>query len=295
MANNTPKIIFIIPYRNRLEHKTFFTNYMTSILPNESNEISMYFSHQHDNRPFNRGAVKNIGFLAMKQKYPVSYKQITFVFNDIDTIPFENLFNYETQMGTVKHFYGFENTLGGIVCIKGADFERTNGFPNYWGWGMEDNVFQQRCLAVQLRIDRSVFYPIGSPEVFQLFDGISKLVNSKTITYASVDNGFDGLRTIRQLTYTIDELSTNQVDNRFPLKNQENPLHFKYINISQFTAFHNPYDEKFHEYDMRTSMGQFMALSNNPNTKRETHDIQSGEWVKKLHGLKRGVGQKGGR
>ena len=48
---------------------------------------------------FNRGATKNIGFLAMK--YPDTYKQITFVFNDVDTIPNKkNLFNYKTRKGT---------------------------------------------------------------------------------------------------------------------------------------------------------------------------------------------------
>ena len=37
----------------------------------------------------------------MKNKYPNDYKNITFVFNDIDTTPVEkNKFNYETQIGT---------------------------------------------------------------------------------------------------------------------------------------------------------------------------------------------------
>ena len=105
-----PTEIFIIPYRNRKFLKIHFEKYMTYILediPKETYEI--YFVHQNDNRPFNRGAMKNIGFLAMRNKYPNHYKNITFIFNDIDTMPVEkNYLNYSTTTGVVKHFYGFK-------------------------------------------------------------------------------------------------------------------------------------------------------------------------------------------
>ena len=127
----TPKFVFIVPYRNRPQHKFFFSNYISSILIDNS-DYEIYFSHQCDARSFNRGGTKNIGFLAIKNKYPNGYKDITFVFNDVDTIPFTNLFDYETVPGIVKHFYGFKYALGGIVSIKGSDFEATNGYPNFW-------------------------------------------------------------------------------------------------------------------------------------------------------------------
>ena len=129
-----PKVVFIVPYRNRPQHKFFFSNYLTSVL--KSSEINLqyeiYFSHQCDARSFNRGATKNIGFIAVKEKYPHDYQNMTFVFNDIDTIPFSNIFDYRTTSGIVKHFYGFKYALGGIVAITGKDFELTNGYPNFW-------------------------------------------------------------------------------------------------------------------------------------------------------------------
>ena len=64
-----PNRIFIVPYRNRIEHKFFFSKQMSFILENEI-DYEIYFVHQFDKRPFNRGAMKNIGFLAMKKKYP---------------------------------------------------------------------------------------------------------------------------------------------------------------------------------------------------------------------------------
>ena len=80
-----PKKVFIVPYRNRVQQKFFFSKYMSFILENEE-DYEIYFSHQCDTRNFNRGATKNIGFIAMKQKYPNDYKNITFIFNDVDTL-----------------------------------------------------------------------------------------------------------------------------------------------------------------------------------------------------------------
>ena len=174
-----PKIIFIVPYRDRKEHKQFFTKYMDFIMEYyQKDEYEIYFAHQCNNLPFNRGAMKNIGFLAMREKYPDTYKNITFVFHDVDTLPYsKNILPYETVVGTVKHFYGYQFALGGIFSINGSDFEQTNGFPNLWGWSMEDNMMQERVLSSNLRIDRSTFFPIGSRAILQFVDGIGKLIS----------------------------------------------------------------------------------------------------------------------
>jgi hypothetical protein len=88
----------------------------------KKSEYKIIYSHQSDTRIFNRGAMKNIGFLYAKSLYPNDYQNITFVFNDVDTMPYnKNFLNYETVQGNVKHFYGYQFTLGGIVSITGAD------------------------------------------------------------------------------------------------------------------------------------------------------------------------------
>lgn len=60
-----PKRVFIVPYRNRLQHKFFFSKQMEFILEDDD-DYEIYFSHQCDRRHFNRGATRNIGFLAMR-------------------------------------------------------------------------------------------------------------------------------------------------------------------------------------------------------------------------------------
>jgi hypothetical protein len=246
-----PSKIFIVPYRNRIQHKFFFSKYMTFLLEDEApGDYEIYFSHQSDTKPFNRGAAKNIGFLAMKQKYPNDYKDITFIFNDVDTVPFNKIFNYDTTCGVVQHLYGFKFALGGIVIFKGADFEKINGYPNYWGWGMEDNVIQHRCNNHQLVIDRSQFVPIGCQDILQMFDGIKRIVTRYAVPEAVNDTGVDGLRSIRNLLYTIDFESSNDNDNN-NVNSVENPYIY-YINIHSFLTLTSPEDKNLETYDLRS-------------------------------------------
>jgi hypothetical protein len=241
-----PKRVFIVPYRNRIQHKFFFSKYMSFLLE-DNKDYEIYFSHQCDARTFNRGAIKNIGFLAIKNKYPDHYKNITFIFNDVDTIPFYKIFDYQTTHGVVKHYYGYKYALGGIVVMKGADFEKINGYPCYWGWGMEDNTLQKRCEMHNLVIDRSNFYEIGKPQILQLFDGISRIISKQDTWRSEQDTGIDGLRTITELYFTIDNISTNPNDNIFSFEDSK----IFYINIKTFLTHLNYENDEYFNYDLR--------------------------------------------
>ena len=98
----------------------FFTVYMKFLLEDMPTEkYRIYFVHQCDNRPFNRGAMKNIGFLAIRNMYPNEYKNITLVFHDVDNLPYtKGILNYDTRPGAVKHFFGYSFSLGGIVSRR---------------------------------------------------------------------------------------------------------------------------------------------------------------------------------
>jgi len=227
----TPARVFIIPYRDRISDKAQFLENMKNLLA-DTETYEIYFAHQYDARPFNRGAMKNIGFLAMKQKYPTTYENITFIFNDVDTWPIEKgLIDYNTTPGIVKHYYGFRFALGGIFAIKGADFIKTGGFPNFWGWGMEDNAINDRCLASGLKIDRSCFYEINDLRIVRSFDGFKRVISKQDILI------------YKQAAY----------DNMQSLTNVNWRFHNEYINISSFDCRMKPDDQTYEAIDIRNT------------------------------------------
>tara|TARA_Y100001970_G_C14180461_1_gene829555 strand:- start:306 stop:1079 length:774 start_codon:yes stop_codon:yes gene_type:complete len=190
------------------------------------------FVHQNDERPFNRGALKNIGFMYYKEKYPDDYKNIQFIFHDIDTIPYtKEVWNYETEPGIVKHFYGYKHALGGIFTIYGSDFEKTNGFPCLWSWGFEDNIIQKRVIKNNLKIDRSQFYTIQSKEILQFFDGYKREMTVESVDRGKNYTNHDGISTLNEIDYVYDE---------------ENEM----IQVYNFKTLLNTKNEHFLDYDL---------------------------------------------
>ena len=240
----SPKIVFVIPYRNRESHKEFFLRYMNYILEDyNKDDYDIIFSHQKDSRPFNRGAVKNIGFKFIKNKYPDDYANINIVFHDIDVMPSrKNLLHYETTKGVIKHFYGFNYALGGIISIKGSDFEKINGYPNYWSWSLEDNCLQKRALNAGIVIDRSNFYKIGDHNILHIHDGFYKDFSDTNVRLYTQDTGNEGLNTIYQL-YT----------NEIIVDSENNKLKYMYCDINKFeTLYSHTTQNAIEQHDLRS-------------------------------------------
>jgi hypothetical protein len=232
-SKTIPKIIFIVPYRDRKEHLEHFKSQMKIILEDYNpNDYRFFFAHQCDTRSFNRGAIKNIGFIAAKTMYPNDYKNITFVFNDVDSMPIrKDLIKYETTRGVVKHFYGFTYALGGIFSITGGDFERLNGFPNFWGWGYEDNMMQKRAEKWRLTIDRSTFFNINDLNIIQLMHGNTRDINKNDFEKFAT-NTPDGINHINDISYTFDA-ATN------------------FVNITNFKTGYEEQKKETFTYDLR--------------------------------------------
>ena len=246
MTSFSNKTVFIVPYRDRLEHLYFFQQYLPFVLPdinnnndNNSNiDYEVYFAHQKDTRPFNRGAMKNIGFLAIKNKYPNDYKNITFIFNDVDVLPYtKNIFDYKTTDNIIKHYYGYTNCLGGSFAIKGKDFERINGFPNLWSYGLEDTIIQTRALSVvdkSIRIERDNFYEIGNKKILQLFDGLNRLIDRNPINKIFENHKNDGISAIIN-NNNIRNLKYNIVSET-PCQDKHSMVDFFMIDVENFTT-----------------------------------------------------------
>ncbi len=234
-----PKIIFIVPYRNREKQYSFFREQMKMVLQDMNpDDYQIMICHQCDDRHFNRGAIKNIGFLVVKAKYPDHYKNITLVFNDVDTVPRKkNMLTYQTTRGIVKHFYGFKFALGGILSINAGDFEMINGFPNFWSWGYEDNVLQQRVMNAGLVTDRSQFYEIGNPAIIYDLDGPIREVNSGEFR-RFLQKTTEGIRSICDLEYNV---------------NSETG----FVDIVKFSTGQTPDMSKYSNYDLNNGPAPF--------------------------------------
>ena len=226
-----PTKIFIIPYRNRTEDKNLFDKHMKYILEDIPNTYKIFFVHQNDSKPFNRGAMKNIGFLAMRDKYPDNYKDITFIFNDIDTYPVnKNVLNFDTTRGTIKHFYGFTFALGGIFSITGHDFENCGGFPNYWGWGLEDAVIQKAALAAKIAINRDNFFVFRDAKNIVQRENITQRLTTKKEPWRFVNNDInETYRDIQNLQYHIEN---------------------EYIQVTNFTAKFLPSSDRYYVHNI---------------------------------------------
>ena len=201
-----PEKIFIVPYRNRAPQQVAFIHIMSWIL--EGQNYRILFIHQKDTRPFNRGAIKNIGFIYVRDTYPEYYRNITLVFHDIDYISWRRgQFNFTTRPGVITHHLGFPKALGGIFSIKAGDFEKINGFPNIWTWGLEDNILYERSRRAGLKVDarHRLMVQDNMEDIIGLWHGWERLINPNIhnkMVYDRTHGRHDGIRCLQNIHYT---------------------------------------------------------------------------------------------
>ena len=234
-----PQTVIIIPYRNRAAQLAAFKILIPHMLDYKKRSYEILYIHQKDTRNFNRGAMKNIGFIYVKDTYPDTYQNITLVFHDIDTIPSRiDLFDYDTVPNVIKHFYGYKYALGGIFAIKACDFEKINGFPNLWAWGYEDNLLKDRWTKANGRVDYSQFRNVFHTDVLCLFHGFDRLRHQRDgETYHKLNNSSNdkcGITTIKDIKYNKEQLNENM----------------SMINVTAFNTIHPEEKHKIHKDNM---------------------------------------------
>ena len=144
------KYNFIIPYRNRKEHLDEYIKRFTEMVK-EGIDAQFYVIYQIHPGAFNRGALMNIGFMeACKTR-----SDGLFIFHDVDIYPtYWGAIDYHTAKGEVRHPIGLKNeNVGGICCFWKSEYEAVNGYPNYWGWGIEDVTLFYRLKRVHIKVD----------------------------------------------------------------------------------------------------------------------------------------------
>lgn len=149
-------ICFIVPYRDRLEHLQIFIPRIKQKFKNPD----ICFVEQLDNKPFNRGALLNIGFAL--HGFNFSYA----AYHDIDMIPTKADYSYPlvpthlaTKVQQFKMQMPYPDYFGGVVLFNKEDFEKCGGYSNhFWGWGGEDDELRNHLTAIGMRIERRTGY-----------------------------------------------------------------------------------------------------------------------------------------
>jgi predicted glycosyltransferase involved in capsule biosynthesis len=145
------KLAVIVPYRNREEHLKVFMPYMEKSLTEEKVPFDIFIIEQHDDKPFNRAKLLNVGFSEAKE---YDY----FAFHDVDMLPVDSDYSFPdgpTHLSSeVEQFnWGlpYDGYFGGVTLFDKESFVKINGYPNeYWGWGAEDDDVIHRCMIMDV-------------------------------------------------------------------------------------------------------------------------------------------------
>jgi hypothetical protein len=145
----------IVPYRDRELHMQQFVPYIESYLLKNKIIFSITIVEQCNNKPFNRGALLNIGFI-------LSLHADYFCFHDIDMLPLSADYSHPKNpahlASKVEQFnwqLPYPSFFGGVTLFTKKHFKKINGFPNtYWGWGSEDDELWERCRYKKVKADR---------------------------------------------------------------------------------------------------------------------------------------------
>ena len=143
------RLALVVPYRDRADQLARFlphiTTYFERDLFDRTIAYTLHIVEQSADSAFNRGALKNAGFLLAREN--ADYV----CFHDVDYLPIWADYSYVQQpTRLIWHgLYpqpGYDTFLGGVVAFTRADFERINGYSNdYAGWGYEDDDLRERC------------------------------------------------------------------------------------------------------------------------------------------------------
>ncbi|XP_072182091.1 beta-1,4-galactosyltransferase 4-like [Diadema setosum] len=154
------KVAIVIPYRDRAEHLAILLRNLLQVLTLQNLEFGIFVAEQANDGTFNRGLMKNIGYLEATNFGDWD----CVIFHDIDQVPMRatasygcenmprHLCAYPEEMG-FKLMYGA--IFGGVVGASAEQMRQSNGYSNvYWGWGGEDDDIRARLHKMKYKIYR---------------------------------------------------------------------------------------------------------------------------------------------
>lgn len=164
-GNTVPRLKIVVPYRMREKQLRRFLPHIRDYFASSGIPYHLVIAEQAEGLPFNRGAMKNIGYeLGAASDYTC--------FHDVDYLPLEADYSWsdvpaglvwagaesipiKTQGLTQYIKPNMPQFFGGAVLMPNALFERVDGYSNlYWGWGYEDTDLISRFQAADIACTR---------------------------------------------------------------------------------------------------------------------------------------------
>lgn len=184
---------------DRTKQKKIFIEFINQILKFQCDYHIYIIEQSKDNKPFNIGKLKNIGFHIASNIDTYD----NYIFTDIDILPDPQLLkyfflknNYPISLavrGTryynddlkIKSIYGNYIFMGALLMFNKELFEKINGYPNnFWGWGGEDSALLVRMYLCGIR---KIYYPLKGKVIdTELID--NKQIDIKTKKYIENEN-----------------------------------------------------------------------------------------------------------
>ncbi len=164
------RLTIVVPYRDRALHLDTFIQHMRVYFARDVLSRTIPYRvlivEQEAGMPFNRGAIKNVGF-ELGQKYG-DYT----CFNDVDYLPIWADYSWSDLPSAIV-WYGAETRpiapgrsgsvvnhdldrfFGAAVLVPNDLFQQVDGYSNeFWGWGYEDEDLKRRFQAASIRTER---------------------------------------------------------------------------------------------------------------------------------------------
>lgn len=221
--------VICIPYRNRKKQLDFFIENSVPIICEHLSNTIFLIIEQSDTRPFNRGALLNVGF--------DMYKNNThyFLTHDVDINPTRKCVKeFYTRDVDDEHVLGIytslHNTLGGVIKITNSTIHKINGFPNnMWGWGAEDKALQNRAEFYNITKETNLMNDREHPEY------ILRFANPKPSERCDLDkktkyhyNTFKNISKQDQLNYI---LSTGLNNLKYNIESTKNTISDNVVHV----------------------------------------------------------------
>jgi hypothetical protein len=168
-VQNVKRLNVVVPYRDREAHLKAFVPLLRAYFARDKLDCvipyRVFIIEQESGSPFNRGAIKNIGFVLGREESDYT------CFHDIDYLPVWADYSWsdtpcciiwhgaETRPLSTRHpqrlRHKMEDFYGAVILTPNVLFEQVGGYANtYWGWGWEDTDLKYRYEAAGIEFTR---------------------------------------------------------------------------------------------------------------------------------------------